>query len=566
MASAADPSRTFLLRRKFMAAIRRRFARFQSDLNRLIVKEDSFGLNRQRSILTNEPYQFLTTEEQLDQFRSWLASRLDFDIIGATPQAIEQGFWHQYIKEGFLKGAARSFQDVVSKRPEIVREGGTVSKFFAGSRAQFLEQSFAQPVSVRKVKILAGRVYTELKGVTEQMAQQLTRELTDGLTQGLSPRAVARNIAKRVDVSKNRALTIARTETIRAHAEGQLDALETLGVEEVGVMVEWSTAGFDVCPLCQPLEGIVLKLSEARGMIPRHPNAVFAGSSFVPYHDCFELVRARYCGPAVVLLAGDKRTTIGPNHPMMTKRGMVAAANLRKGDEVLYDLRHDYFDFDVFDVNDKQTISVENIFESLVSIRKNSFIASSSSDLHGDREFCQGKVEAIRTTGGLLSVFDPMGIEQFRERHFMFSNSESEFVPRVSSQLFGMKSVNLPSSSVVCCTDSGILTDFVWLSVHDVSFTTFDGWAFDGSTASSLYCNNGFVVSNCRCAWIPSNVGEKTKHQIRKEAALKKALSKSVGAERGKNTKKRSIAEQRKLSKWPGATKKIAAKRPKGIL
>lgn len=36
--------------------------------------------------------------------------------------------------------------------------------------------------------------------------------------------------------------------TIRAHAEGQLDALEQMGVEEVGVMVEWSTAGDDrVC-------------------------------------------------------------------------------------------------------------------------------------------------------------------------------------------------------------------------------------------------------------------------------------------------------------------------------
>lgn len=59
---------------------------------------------------------------------------------------------------------------------------------------------------------------------------------------------------------------------IRAHAEGQLDSFKTLGVEEVGVAVEWATANDDkVCPKCQSLEGIVLKIDEARGLLPRHP-------------------------------------------------------------------------------------------------------------------------------------------------------------------------------------------------------------------------------------------------------------------------------------------------------
>jgi SPP1 gp7 family putative phage head morphogenesis protein len=70
-----------------------------------------------------------------------------------------------------------------------------------------------------------------------------------------------------------RAKTLSRTEIIRSHAEGQLDGLEKLGVAQVGVDVEWSTAGDNhVCPMCKPLDGIVLTLQEARGMIPRHPN------------------------------------------------------------------------------------------------------------------------------------------------------------------------------------------------------------------------------------------------------------------------------------------------------
>src|SRR5690606_33704519 len=155
-------------------------------------------------------------------------------------------------------------------------------------------------------------------------------------------REIARELNRQIDVGAKRAATIARTEIVRAHNEGALDALEELGVDEIGVMVEWSTAGDNrVCPLCRPLEGVILKTKEAHGMFPRHPNAVFAGSTFVPYGKCEELVRAWYSGPSVVLTlrSGLDRTTIGPNHPIMTRRGMVPAAQLREGDYVLYDSR-----------------------------------------------------------------------------------------------------------------------------------------------------------------------------------------------------------------------------------
>jgi len=60
---------------------------------------------------------------------------------------------------------------------------------------------------------------------------------------------------------------------IVAHAEGQLDSFEDLNVEEVGVMAEWSTVGDDrVCELCEDLEGAIMTIDEARGLIPRHPN------------------------------------------------------------------------------------------------------------------------------------------------------------------------------------------------------------------------------------------------------------------------------------------------------
>lgn len=229
----------------------------------------------------NQRFAFRTTPEQLRLFQEWLATEIRQDIFGLprvftvdpfgviAGAELERAYWTEFVRRGYEKGAGRAFSDV---RKPALASGKEQLAFFEGTRAEFLRQSFAQPETVEKVKLLASRVFTDLKGVTDAMSAQMSRVLAEGLTQGKNPRAIAKDLVDRVDkIGITRARLIARTEIIRAHAEGQLDALERLGVEEVGVMVEWSTAGDDrVCPLCQPLEGVVFKLKEARGLIPRH--------------------------------------------------------------------------------------------------------------------------------------------------------------------------------------------------------------------------------------------------------------------------------------------------------
>jgi SPP1 gp7 family putative phage head morphogenesis protein len=112
-----------------------------------------------------------------------------------------------------------------------------------------------------------------LKGVTDATAARIAHTLVDGLTRGDNPREIGRALAKEVNVSKARAQTIARTEIIRTHAEGQLAAFDQMGVTHVGVAAEWATAGdARVCPKCRPLNGVVMRVDEARGLLPRHPN------------------------------------------------------------------------------------------------------------------------------------------------------------------------------------------------------------------------------------------------------------------------------------------------------
>lgn len=226
------------------------------------------------NLTANAPYRFrfATSTEQIAAFQQWLSQRIYYHVLGTSLEQVERAWWTQYVEEGYRKGAGRAFDDV--KKP--LHKPDTWSErlpWYDGTRREFLESSFGRAVRVEKVKLLAGRVFTELKGVTEEMSTRLSRDLTDGLVQGKRSWDIYKKMAEDVGISERRAMLIARTELTRVHAEGQLDAMEEMGVEQVNVMVEWSTAGdLRVCRMCAPMEGVVFKIQEARGLLPRHPS------------------------------------------------------------------------------------------------------------------------------------------------------------------------------------------------------------------------------------------------------------------------------------------------------
>lgn len=315
-----DPTRTTMLRRGFSTKLGAKFDSLKREINTLVIIEDVFGLaipkpgrpnvnntpneesirsrefsggspnpieNERRDEERNQPTtsfifnghtlslneQFtinarwvaLSSQEKLRAFKEWLRLRLGDKVLSMTDEEL----WRRYVEEGYRKGMARSFDDTKKATRFLPNQ----ADFYQGSRQQFLRDSFSSPVAIEKVKLLAARSFEDLKGVTSAMSTKMGRVLADGLVQGKGPREIARELNKAVDgIGKNRALMIARTELIRAHSEGQLDGLENLGITEVGVMVEWSAVSGDACPMCTPMDGVVLKISEARGMIPRHPN------------------------------------------------------------------------------------------------------------------------------------------------------------------------------------------------------------------------------------------------------------------------------------------------------
>jgi hypothetical protein len=119
-----------------------------------------------------------------------------------------------------------------------------------------------------------------LKGITAAMDQTISRVLAEALAHGRSAKQITKLLNEEViGLGRKRSAMLAHTEIVRAHAEGQLDALQRMGVQRVGVMVEWVVGG-NPCKICADRAGGVYTIDEARGLIPYH---TFCKCAWIPY-------------------------------------------------------------------------------------------------------------------------------------------------------------------------------------------------------------------------------------------------------------------------------------------
>jgi len=259
-----DPSRTTMLRRKFVADMQRRFVKLGRDIYTLIVTNDVFGLEDPVHLKVNrQEFKFQTDAGKVTSYQKWLQGEINTGIL--TVDGVGEPWTNKYVGASYKKGVNRAYTDV-----------SRVKGFTAETdRGSFTQTAFGQPELQSKIELIYTRTYNELKGVTDAMSQQMSRSLANGLAAGQGSKEIARELRK-IDekITKTRALVIARTETIHAHAEGQLDSFENLGIEKVDIMAEILTAGDErVCTICldAAFQG-AMPIEEARGIIPLHPN------------------------------------------------------------------------------------------------------------------------------------------------------------------------------------------------------------------------------------------------------------------------------------------------------
>ena len=263
-----DPSKTTTLRQAFMRALNKRILKLKQEVLKWLLEEDELGLLpiEIKKVENRRIYEFATSPEKVSVFRRWFTRQTNKGLLETekTP-----AWTDEYVHSAYRKGLVHSYLE--SRRRFLA---AIDPRFVDTARDNFLKEAFATPETVSKIQAIYTRTFETLKDYTHDMAVKTSNTLAEGLAHGLHPKVIAKNLTSQIDsISKTRALTIARTEIIHSHAEGQLDGYEKLGVKEVGADMEWSTSGDSrVCEECATMEGVVMKIEEARGKIPLHPN------------------------------------------------------------------------------------------------------------------------------------------------------------------------------------------------------------------------------------------------------------------------------------------------------
>jgi SPP1 gp7 family putative phage head morphogenesis protein len=225
-----------------------------------VVGDDAFGL-----VGNAEVWKFLTDDKKLAAFNEWFSAQAAQQLLTPIGGTQDKPWTAKYVEDGYKRGLIRAYAD--SRKVATVEP-----KFYEGGQAEFLKSAFESPEAVSKLRLLHTRAYEQLKGITAKMSADISRTLATGLAAGHHPNKIASELVGTVHgITRERAMVLARTEIIHAHAEGQLDAFEELGVEELGLEAELSTAGDGkVCARCSAARK-VYTVQEARGVIPVHP-------------------------------------------------------------------------------------------------------------------------------------------------------------------------------------------------------------------------------------------------------------------------------------------------------
>jgi hypothetical protein len=245
------------------------------------VTEDHGALGSPSSALSSN-----ADSDRVSRFNAWLSRLVQQYLTGPK----QRKAWYDFILNGYVKGSGRAYDDstraeqsYASTQDAIEASNGTLGQptgnagFYSaremGKRAQFLKDHLSKQDVKDRIQTLCDRAFDEFEGGTADTVRRMKRSFHDALQGNRSPEWLARRLASDAGMGLNRARTTARTELTRAHASAQLQAYRDLGHREVGLRAEWKTAA-NPCSKCEPLDGVVLDVDQAEGLIPRHPGCL----------------------------------------------------------------------------------------------------------------------------------------------------------------------------------------------------------------------------------------------------------------------------------------------------
>lgn len=269
----ADPNNVYQLEVEFVRDIQRRFREVRGVVRQTIGYEnDAFNLSQNAEPV--DVFDFPTDAGKRRAFRQQLAQWVEEAILEVvSPLRVQQGdHWTaEYIENAYVRG-------IKTAQGRLMQEGVSLT---ADSRDEILEQA----VNVRALEQLYTRTYENLENITETMADSVREELTRGFAEGWNPKKMADSITNEIrDIERTRAVTVARTETINAATDAQINEYQKMGVEGVQHVGRMTAKDESVCPFCRAIDDVTFTMAEfttgavtwgAQTMrlgIPSHPN------------------------------------------------------------------------------------------------------------------------------------------------------------------------------------------------------------------------------------------------------------------------------------------------------
>ena len=277
-----DPTLTMRLRKAFFKDVNKRFAELALMVKRSVYNNDCFGLKdkvqaNQMQPLSEEELKYKNSSEKIALFLLWLQTQVDNGILSTA--RFTDPWTDRYVYEAYKMGVVRARQELIKagyKIPTIEDMGG-------------IDVVLKNIYHVEKIGLLEGKVFTDLKGITDAMSSQISRILTEGFLNGETPALIARKLVATINgtgmgdlgitdtlgrfiPAARRALLLADTEISRAFHRAVVQEYRNWGVLEISVLAEWSTQKDDkVCDKCAPMDGKVFTLDEIEPLIPFHP-------------------------------------------------------------------------------------------------------------------------------------------------------------------------------------------------------------------------------------------------------------------------------------------------------
>lgn len=372
------------------------------------------------------------------------------------------------------------------------------------------------------------------------------------MASGPDPRRLKRELQKAIpnvnEAFRNRAETIARTETLMASGEAQERTYRKL---RVGFVQYVATLDDRTCEFCAPRAGCLYWIGSVK--TPIHPNCVLPGTEILPGH-LIAATRMIYRGDVVTIRTkAGRHLACTRHHLVASTRGWVAAHALNRGDQVLAQTSELQPVMANPDLATAPAL-IEDLFQATLAASKMPPVRMPVAPVHfhGDGAAGQGQVDVVWADRELMDYLVASSPQQLGDLPLVGADAQGLLEAGLSPQDLALLTFHAalggfvgrgdlrsallgghlnPSELVRCAGISwrdphfdqptldgsaadiemigqlvraraGLVTTDEVVEIN-VDSEGHDGYVYDLTTLSGMYVANGILTHNCRCDLAP---------------------------------------------------------------